>query len=61
MDFPCVSCRTDFYSELVPARDLRTGGFLCGDCDNARKNWRPRLVFSETRMSEVDNSTGESF
>ena len=56
MDFPCVSCRNDFYSELVPARDLRTGGFLCPSCDGYRKAWPSRLVFPDpsVRMAEVD-------
>ena len=45
MPFTCVDCECEFLSEYVPARDMRTGGDLCPECDEERKNWRARMVF----------------
>ena len=63
MTFTCVECQEEFESEFVPALDLRTGGAVCPDCDEERRDWRARLVFPDptVRMAEVDNSTGEAF
>ncbi len=57
--FDCVVCAETFESEYVPARDFRTGGFVCEPCETERKDWRSRLVFPDLRMAELPN--GESW
>lgn len=63
MPFTCIDCREDFDSEFVPARDHRTGQFLCAPCQDERRDRREREYremyeqFPEPRvvMAQVDN------
>lgn len=59
MTFTCLDCREDFESEYVPARDHRTGQFLCSPCQNERRDRREReyreLYEPQVRMALVPN------